>query len=186
MAPPARTDPLRNFRFHVIIDKELNGDTTYQERMGFMSVSGLSIQNEVIQYREGGDNTTTRKLPGQSDFPPIQLQHGLFDASYNGHASWYWFKEIFFHATGRGYAKLGNNFRTNIIINLYDHPYNDINSATDRHLKVSWKIHNAWPSSLAFSDLDAGGNSVAVQQLTLVHEGLDVRFGRGNSEPTPW
>lgn len=183
---PARVDPLRNFRFHVTIDKSLNGDASFTERMGFMSVSGLSIQNDVIQYREGGMNTHTHKMPGQSDVPPVQLQTGMFDASHNGHASWYWFKEIFFHAQGRGYAKLGNNFRSNIIIDVFDHPYNDIDSATDRLIKVSYKLHNAWPSALAFSDLDAGGNSVAIQQMTLVHEGLDVRFGRGTTEPSPW
>jgi phage tail-like protein len=45
--------------------------------MGFMSASGLNITTEVIPYREGGMNTTTQKMPGQSDFAPITLSKGL-------------------------------------------------------------------------------------------------------------
>lgn len=42
-----------------------------------MAVSGLSITTEVIPYREGGMNTTTQKMPGQSDFSPLTLSRGL-------------------------------------------------------------------------------------------------------------
>src|SRR5665811_498455 len=69
------TDPLRNFKFTVDIahpNMALGG-----MKMGFMSVSGLNITTEVIPYREGGMNTTTQKMPGQSDFAPITMSRGV-------------------------------------------------------------------------------------------------------------
>ena len=35
-------------------------------------------------------------------------------------------------------------------------------------------LANAWITSLAYSDLSAGDNAVIVEQLTLVHEGMDI------------
>ena len=63
---PLNSDPLRNFRFLVTITTpNANAVPTTIARMGFMAVSGLSVNNEVIPYREGGNNTPTRKMPGQ-------------------------------------------------------------------------------------------------------------------------
>ena len=38
-------------------------------------------------------------------------------------------------------------------------------------------MYNAWITSLAYSGLDAGGNTLMVEEMTLVHEGFDVVFG---------
>lgn len=186
--PSVRTDPLRNFKFRVKIDKALgngvgsSGPTSLADA-GFMSVSGLGVQTEVIPYREGGMNTTTRKLPGQSDFPPIQLQRGLFDASHGGHAFWEWMKQIF--ALTQGEQGTGTNpgsdtiFRTDLLIKQMAHPVTQGN--VTRSPRVIWKVYNAWPSSVNFSDLDAGGNAVAVEQIVFAHEGIDCIFRQGQS-----
>lgn len=52
---PSQRDPLRNFKFRV----EFVGNESVSApfaSMGFMSVSGLGIQTDMIPYREGGDN----------------------------------------------------------------------------------------------------------------------------------
>src|SRR4051794_1931057 len=83
------TDPLRNFKFEVhILNPQLPGFAA----MGFMSVDGFGITTEVIPYREGGMNTTTQKMPGQSDFSPITLSKGL--AVGNGEM-WKWMAQLF-------------------------------------------------------------------------------------------
>ena len=57
-----------------------------------MSMSGLGIAIEPLTYREGGDNLTTRKMPGQADFNPITLSRGLFPTDdYN----WQWMQQLF-------------------------------------------------------------------------------------------
>lgn len=58
------TDPLRNYKFHVKIYHP--GLQDKYPQLGFMSVSGLSVTTDVVVYRQGGDNTTTRKMPGQA------------------------------------------------------------------------------------------------------------------------
>ena len=44
-------------------------------------------------------------------------------------------------------------------------------------VQISFKLHSAWIGSLAYSDLDAGGNAVAVEQMTLNYEGFEMRWG---------
>src|ERR1035437_4138778 len=64
-------DPYRNFKFIVSI----NGPTSVNSA-GFMRCSGLSRSSDVIDYREGGENTTMHKLPGQTKYEPLTLERG--------------------------------------------------------------------------------------------------------------
>src|ERR1035437_1262504 len=111
------TDPLRNFKFLVDINHptipSLGGT-----RMGFMSVSGLNITTEVIPYREGGMNTTTQKMPGQSDFAPITLSRGVIigDSKMLD-----WMRQLFTVQQGTGLNRSGLEFRSNMVINVLDH-----------------------------------------------------------------
>lgn len=158
------TDPLRNFKFTVhILNPNLPGFAT----MGFMSVGGLGITTEVIPYREGGMNTTTQKLPGQSDFAPITMSKGL--AVGNGEI-WKWMKQLFSVMAGDGSGAPGENFRFNADIKVLQHPV-----TSTMHVKVqSWfRAFNCWPTTVSFSDFDAGANAIVVQQMTLAHEGFD-------------
>ncbi|MFI9271873.1 phage tail protein [Kitasatospora sp. NPDC052896] len=162
-----QTDPLRNFKFQAFIHYSDLDDRTPQ--MGFMSISGLSITTDVVVYRQGGMNTTTQKMPGQSDFAPITLSRGLIcgDSDIFG-----WVQQIFMVQQGSGGSTGRDEFRANIDIYLLDHP---VTSQTVTY-KAGWRIYNAWPTSLAFGDLDAGANGVELQQITLAHEGWDFRI----------
>lgn len=184
-----RSDPLRNFKFQVQInyitdDLQNPGQQQNLARLGFMSVSGLSASTEMIPYREGGMNSTTRKMPGQSDYPPVTLQRGLFAGQgylFN------WFKDIFLTdaVAGGVKAKPGLDFRTNVAIRVLPHPAVRVNPALVNtgggadpvkqqggHGAAAFMLFNAWPTSYGASDLDAGGNGIVMEQLTLVHEGL--------------
>ena len=77
MARSAKSDPIRNFKFQVTINatgNNLANMTTGLSRIGFAAMSGLSVQNEMVGYREGGMNTHPHKFIGQSDFAPRDLQ----------------------------------------------------------------------------------------------------------------
>lgn len=161
------TDPLRNFKFLVIISKDGIDDMA---RLGFMSVAGLAATTDVIPYREGGNNTTTRKMPGQTNFGDITLTRGLVMGTSQ---MWRWMSEIFFVVQGGGRGRAGNNFRVNFEINVLDHP---VTSGVASPIKARFKIYNAWPSSIAYTDLDAGGNGVMIEQLTLPHEGFETEL----------
>ena len=185
------TDPLRSFKFNVCIQQQLAGQSQGPEaRLGFMQVSGLGIAIEPLTYREGGDNLTTRKMPGQADFNPITLSRGIFPKDFD---NWYWMTNIFTGMYGGGVnpfssKPIGNDFRCVVYINILQHPNNlPINAqgtqyessypAQDNIVALSFKLYSAWIGSLAYSDLDAGGNAVGVEQMTLNYEGFDMLWG---------
>jgi phage tail-like protein len=156
------TDPLRNFKFLVT----LQPPTGASIQMGFMSVSGLNMTVDVIAYREGGMNVTTQKMPGQADFSPITLSRGVavgINQDYN------WMRQLFTVMQGTGKSGDGNNFRYSVLLQILDHPVTTAQVA----VKAEFKIYNAWPTSIAWSDLDAGANQLLISQLVLAHEGFD-------------
>lgn len=164
------TDPLRNFKFVVQIN---HPSVPGIAELGFMNVSGLSVATEVIPYREGGNNTSARKMPGQTNYSDITLTNGVV---IGGRSIWKWFSQIFF--VNQGTAGMGSgpatDFRANRIgIFVMGHPIND---RVDQPARALFEVYNAWPSSLAFSDLDAGGNAVLVQQMVLAHEGWNFHL----------
>ncbi|MFD9947250.1 MULTISPECIES: phage tail protein [Nonomuraea] len=166
-----KQDPLRSFKFIVNIGSE--SSKLGFANAGFMSVSGLNITTEVIPYREGGWNTTTRKMPGQSDFSPITLSNGLcVGEPYMLN----WMQTIFTVVQGGGGGTLGD-FRMDLTINVLDHPTPGAWGEKGK-VKAAFKVLNAWPTSVAFSDLDAGANSIIIQQLTLAHEGFEMKLAK--------
>jgi phage tail-like protein len=160
------TDPLRNFKFQVQIQ---HPDIKGFARMGFMSVSGLNVTTEVIPYREGGMNTTTQKMPGQSDFAPITLSKGL---AVGDSQMMDWMRQLFTVIQGTGNGKAGSEFRHMVDIKVLDHPVTSGNTPA----KAAFRVYNAWPTAVAFSDLDAGANAIIVQQMTLAHEGFEFKL----------
>ncbi|MEU1816089.1 phage tail protein [Streptomyces roseifaciens] len=175
-----QTDPLRNFKFHCYIhlnSQVLTSRNPREPQLGFMSVSGLSITTDVVVYRQGGMNTTTQKMPGQSDFAPITLSRGLICGDSNVYD---WLRQLFMVMQGQGGNDGSYNFRAYMDIFLLDHP---VTTKTVTY-KAGWRVYNCWPTSVAFGDLDAGANGVELQQITLAHEGWDFKiapkFGPGS------
>lgn len=187
------SDPTRNFRF--LVTFQPYGDTEkhpmFKPNFGFTSVSGLSMAVESIPYREGGMNTTLHQVPGQATFSPITLSRGVHLGNSQG---WRWIKRLFAAVgpggpgTGTGYPAY--QFRTSVTIHVLQHPLNmgndpantytvDIESSRNDAVAMSFRVYNAWITSLAYSDLNAGDNAIAVEQMTLVHEGFDMYWEDG-------
>lgn len=167
------TDPLRNFRFIVKIPHDPAGAVNKSlVTLGFMNCAGLNVETSVIAYRQGGMNTTPQKMPGQSEFTPITLSRGVMVKTPQAFG---WYQEIFSVIQGGGFyaPTKGKDFRTNIDIMVLAHPYTRDNNVP---VKLRFKVFNAWPQSLGYSDLDAGGNAVMMEQMVLQHEGWKVTY----------
>jgi phage tail-like protein len=191
---PLNSDPLRNFRFQVSIN---HPNIPTLVRLGFMAVSGLSMTNEVIPYREGGDNTTTRKMPGQSDFGPISCSRGFMAApvmttgSAGANAGtnelYEWFTQIFAVNVGGGFGNATTNFRVGVTIDVMQHPITTTGYAAGVNnpppIKARFQVYNAWPMGLTYSDLEAGGNAVIIENLSLAHEGWQLLVPSGAQNP---
>lgn len=167
-----KTDPLRNFRFQVNIHHNTrNGSMA--ARLGFMTVGGLSVETDLIAYRQGGMNTTTQKMPGQTNFPPLSLSRGMMVGTPD---EYLWFKEVFSVVAGAGTGPNpanNNDFRADIDIYVLQHPYT---RSTSVPVKAKYHVYNAWPQSLSYSDLDAGGNGLIMEGMVLQHEGFGLVY----------
>jgi len=157
------TDPLRNFKFQVVITPGNGSSLT----LGFMNVQGLNVQIDVIAYREGGFNTTTQKMPGQADFAPIVMSHGVAVGSQEDIA---WLQQLFIVMQGSGTQTPGTNFRDTVDIKVLDHPV----TSASVPIKAWFRVYNAWPTAVSWSDLDAGANALLISQMSLAHEGFSV------------
>ena len=183
------TDPVRNFRF--LVDFLPNSQTPaygFDTKMGFTSVSGLTVSTEAIQYREGGYNTTVHQLPGQTSFSPITLSKGVMLGDSSQVA---WMKRLFSVISSGAKGRVGADFRCNLDIRVLSHPNpagingsaaNATLSAAGTtnsdapHVAIRFKVYNAWITNLSYSNLDAGGNSLMVEEMTLVHEGWEASY----------
>jgi phage tail-like protein len=143
-------DEYRNFKYEV----EVEGFT----RAGFAKVSGLKQTTEVIEYREGGENETPRKLPGQTKFENITLERGVsFDSDFID-----WTNSIYNVDNANG-IQGDDNFRRQIVIYLKDKAGNRV---------MKWTVSNAWPTETGEEDLDSMGNDVLRETITLANEGV--------------
>src|SRR5215470_4477347 len=77
-------DPYRSFNFLV----ELDGNSIAQA--SFTECTGLGSTTEVIEFRQGGDNTTVRKLPGKTSYSDITLKWGMTSST----DLWNWRQQV--------------------------------------------------------------------------------------------
>jgi phage tail-like protein len=80
---------------------------------------------------------------------------------------------------------VGAGFRCNLDIQVLSHPNPQgstggtsaqAETPEDQHTSLRFKVYNAWITSLAYSNLDAGANTLMVEEMSLVHEGWDVAY----------
>ena len=140
----ARVDPYGGYNFAV----ELDGIT----RAGFREASGLESTQSATEYREGTDRQlSSRKQPGLNTYSDITLSRGFTsDAKL-----WEW----------RQKAASGAVERHTISISLLD----DVGNA-----KITWNLFEAWPTSWSGPSLSAGSDEIAVEQITLAYERIEV------------
>lgn len=178
------TDPLRSFRFYAEFTPAegaayagTNNFTKFTG--GFTNISGLSINTQSIGYREGGYNTTLHQIPGMTTFSPVSLQRGTLFGEDQGIK---WMRGLFAAAAGDGIAVTpgSSSFRCNVNVWVLDHPIAD---QGENAFKMRFKFHNAWISSLSYSDLNATDNQILFETMQLVHEGLSVSFTDSAGNP---
>ena len=176
------TDPIRNFRYLVTFQPQDTAfGVAFPVTLGFTSVSGLSVTTDSIPYREGGYNTVVHQIPGQTTFTPLTLQRGVI---LNTHQNWDWMRQLFATVNSSGSTRsVSTNFRCDVAIQVLSHPIpsagadvTETNASSTDHTAMRFTVFNAWPTSVAYSDLNAGDNALFVEQMTLVHEGFDVTW----------
>jgi phage tail-like protein len=122
-------------------------------RLGFSEVTGLDIQVEAIEYREGSSPDYSKiKMPGLHKFSNITLKRGTFESDTEYYA---WINTV----------NLNKVERRDVTISLLNEKHEPV---------VTWRVQNAFPVKVQASDLKADGNEVAIETLELAHEGLNI------------
>ena len=139
----ARKDPYKNHRFLVEIEGIVQA--------GFTEVTIPETSQEPIEYREGIDAPTMRKIPGMVKYGNVILKWGATDSM----DLYTWRKEI-------EDGKIDNG-RKNMSVIVLD----DLGQPITR-----WEFREAWPTKYDASDLKASGGEIAIDTLEIAHEGM--------------
>jgi phage tail-like protein len=150
---PQRFDPYKSFKFRV------KWEGRYVA--GISKVSALKRSTEVVEHREGGDPSTSRKSPGRSKYEPVTLERGVtHDLEFEA-----WANKVWDFGAGPGAESSLADFRKDVIIDLF-------NEAGQK--AISYRVFRCWVSDYqALPDLDANANAVAIQTLKLENEGWE-------------
>ena len=148
-----RFDPYKNFKFRI------KWDGRYVA--GVSKAGSLKRSTEVVEHREGGDPSTSRKSPGRTKYEAITLERGVtHDLEFEA-----WANKVWHVGTGLGAEVSLKDFRKDVILEVYNEA---------GQLALAYKIYRCWVSEFqALPDLDANANAIAIQTLKLENEGWE-------------
>ncbi|MCY1390340.1 hypothetical protein D9M71_51580 [compost metagenome] len=124
-------------------------------------VGALKRTTEVVEHREGGDPSTSRKSPGRTKYEAITLERGVtHDLEFEA-----WANKVWHVGTGLGAEVSLKDFRKDLILEVYNEA---------GQVVLAYKIYRCWVSEFqALPDLDANANAIAIQTLKLENEGWE-------------
>jgi phage tail-like protein len=133
--------PPVGFHFSVVFELAIQTPQDFR----FQEVQGLSVTVETEEYKEGGENRFTHKLPKRTKYNEITLKRGMFIGS--GIVLWC-----------RNAIENFDFQPTNVIITLLN----------EMHLPVAgWYVVNAYPTQWSVSDFNAEENKLVIESLKL-------------------
>jgi phage tail-like protein len=136
-----RADPYQGFNFLIEIEGLLVG--------GFSECTGLTVETEFYDYREGGENGFVHRLPGPTKYPPLVLKHGLTEID----GLWTWHQDVV-------QWKVERRNGTIYLLNRQGLPV------------IWWDFEKAYPTKYSGPDFRADSGAVAFESVELAHRGL--------------
>jgi phage tail-like protein len=147
--PVFREDPYAGYNFEVVITGI--SDDGKAVKGSFAEVSGLESAMDPIEYRNGSEDITVRKMPGLKKFTNITLKRGITgDLGF-----WNWI------VAGMN----GTIIRTEGSILLLDENKQEV---------MRWNFRRAWPCKFTGPGLNAKNNEIAMETVEICHEGLAI------------
>jgi len=164
-------DPLRDFRFIVSFPGE-KAQSRQDIKLGFSKISGLNLgTSDVIEYREGNEIISPRKIPGLNKYDNITFERGRANDPGNTFFLEDWREKVAHHKGGYkgnspdGINKSSTFFRKKISVSVVNR---------DGHVATKFVLYDAWPVSLKYSDLDSQNSGLLISTLEVAIEGLVV------------
>ena len=141
-------------------DKKPGGEELVAEG-AFSDVSGLEATMAVKTVKEGGRNWGEVQLAGPTTFAPIVLKRGVTETKH------LW---DLMDVVGR---KASYAYRLQGRIEVFDQS-RDKNAGGEPRPLLVWHLRNVMPTKFKGPDLSATAGQVAIEELHLVHEGLEL------------
>lgn len=139
-----RADPYGQYNFTLSIDST--------NIAGFTECTGLDAEIQRIDYREGADTRQNpRKLRGMVTYTDITLRRGYTQ----DRDLWDWYNKIL----------SGTMDRRSIDITLLNEARQEV---------LMWTISDAWICAWKGPALNATTNEVAIEEVIICHEGLQL------------
>jgi phage tail-like protein len=144
-----RDDPYGGYNFEVVITGISDDGTTVKG--SFAEVSGIESDIAPIEYRNGSEDITVRKIPGLKKFNNLTFKRGIIGDL----AFWNWILA----------AMNGQVQRTEGSIVLLDEQRKEV---------MRWNFKRGWPCKWTGPGLNAKNNEIAMETLEICHEGLEI------------
>ncbi len=150
--PTQRDNPYSAFNFLVSLGGDQGSGDEGQIVGGFSDVSGLGFEVQYADYRNGNEKVNTvRKVQNTFTVEDVVLKRGLIGSL----DLFTWLKDV----------REGDIDPRVVTVTLLDEARNAVSS---------WKLQKAQPKKWSGPTLAAkGGTEVAMEELTLVHEGIE-------------
>jgi phage tail-like protein len=149
MPPVQRSDPYASYNFLVTVNGVSNDGSAVAG--SFTEASGLEFEISPIEYRNGSEPATVRKIPGLVKYTNITLKRGITgDLLF-----WNW---VLAGVNGAVQRADGS-------IILLDEARNEV---------MRWNFRRAWPCKYTGPGLNAANNEIAMNTLEICHEGVEI------------
>jgi phage tail-like protein len=152
--PTFRDNPYGAFNYIVALGGSQGDGSEGSIIGGFSDVSGLGMEVSYSEYRNGNERfNTTRKVPNTHKLDDVTLKRGLVGSN----DLFEWLKGV----------RDGTADARNVSITLLDEA---------RQTVATWTLRRAQPKKWTGPTLAAkGGGEVAMEELSLVHEGIEYK-----------
>lgn len=119
----------------------------------FQSVSGLNVEYDVENFKEGGENRFEHQLPVRTKYTPVSLKRGMLTDSKVIEWCMNAFQKREFNPA-------------DVYISLLN----------DKHTAIkTWHLHKAWPRKWSVSDMNASENAIVVETMDLSYTHFTVK-----------
>lgn len=127
--------------------------STNKNDVRFQAVSGLSVEYDVEEYKEGGENRFTHKLPGRTKYADLVLKRGMLTDSEVTKWCLAAFRDRDFKPADISV----------ILMNEKGEPLR------------TWNVAHAIPKKWSVTDLNANDNAVVIETLELIYQYFTIK-----------
>jgi phage tail-like protein len=125
----------------------------------FGEISGLQAQSEVFEYKEGGVNTYTHKLPGRTSYTNVTLKWG----STAEQGLWEWYRDIIASTKPASLKKA-------ISIIQFDAEHREVRR---------WNLRDAFPVKWVGPSFNSSQSQVSIESLELAYAEFEIVSRKG-------